>query len=213
MAEEFFTEALAWQEKNNYRYEKLIASLFYNFHQFQSVPWNTQETLSSLSMGCSRICSKISRSQGNSNICGILYTNQSLWTACRWPVSLGQCCGDKCRWPRPDQGHRAVRRKIQAYSLQVKHRLQQLKSKPTLKLRVGYDHGPQVPDPRVGQWLEYMEGHERWWDAIWHAAAARGDEEVTMTPEHGPPNYQVSLLFSISLHSLTHLINNASWCH
>ena len=38
MAEEFFTEALAWQEKNNYRYKKLIASLFYNFHQFQSVP-------------------------------------------------------------------------------------------------------------------------------------------------------------------------------
>jgi len=57
--------------------------------------------------------------------------------------------------------------------------------------RVGYDHGPQVPDPRVGQWLEYMEGHERWWDAIWQAAAERGDEEVTMTPEHGPPNYQV----------------------
>ena len=57
--------------------------------------------------------------------------------------------------------------------------------------RVGYDHGPQVPDPRLGQWVEYMEGHERWWDAIWHAAAERGDKEVTMTPEHGPPNYQV----------------------
>lgn len=57
--------------------------------------------------------------------------------------------------------------------------------------RVGYDHGPQVPDPRLGQWLEYMEGHERWWDAIWQAAANRGDEEITMTPEHGPPNYQV----------------------
>ena len=28
------------------------------------------------------------------------------------------------------------------------------------------------------QWLEYMEGHERWWDAIWNAAAERGDEEV-----------------------------------
>ena len=28
------------------------------------------------------------------------------------------------------------------------------------------------------QWLEYMEGHERWWDAIWRAAAERGDEEV-----------------------------------
>ena len=56
--------------------------------------------------------------------------------------------------------------------------------------RVGYDHGPQVPDPRKGQWLEYMEGHERWWDAIWAAAEAQGAQEVTMTPEHGPPNYQ-----------------------
>jgi len=57
--------------------------------------------------------------------------------------------------------------------------------------RVGYDHGPQVPDPRSGQWLAYTEGHERWWDAIWRASAERGEEEVTMTPEHGPPNYQV----------------------
>ena len=37
-----------------------------------------------------------------------------------------------------------------------------------------------------------MEGHERWWDSIWKALEARGDvDEVTMTPEHGPPNYQV----------------------
>ena len=28
------------------------------------------------------------------------------------------------------------------------------------------------------QWLEYMEGHERWWDAIWRAASERGEEEV-----------------------------------
>jgi len=57
--------------------------------------------------------------------------------------------------------------------------------------RVGYDHGPQVPDPRLGQWIEYMEGHERWWDAIWQAADQRGCDEITMTPEFGPPNYQV----------------------
>jgi len=57
--------------------------------------------------------------------------------------------------------------------------------------RVGYDHGPQVPDPRKGQWVSYMEGHERWWDAIWEAAKEKGLEEITMTPEHGPPNYQV----------------------
>jgi len=57
--------------------------------------------------------------------------------------------------------------------------------------RVGYDHGPQVPDPRASDWLEYMEGHERWWDYIWMQAAKDGEEEITMTPEHGPPNYQV----------------------
>ena len=42
------------------------------------------------------------------------------------------------------------------------------------------------------QWLEYTEGHERWWDAIWQAAAEQGLDEITMTPEHGPPNYQVT---------------------
>ena len=57
--------------------------------------------------------------------------------------------------------------------------------------RVGYDHGPQVPDPRIGQWLAYTEGHERWWDAIWNAAKIRGDAEVCFTTEFGPPNYQV----------------------
>lgn len=56
--------------------------------------------------------------------------------------------------------------------------------------RVGYEHGPQVADPRAPEWLPYMEGHERWWDTIWAAADARGDEVVTMIAEHGPPTYQ-----------------------
>eukprot|EP00933_Yihiella_yeosuensis_P042534 TRINITY_DN37154_c0_g1_i1.p1 TRINITY_DN37154_c0_g1~~TRINITY_DN37154_c0_g1_i1.p1 ORF type:complete len:366 (-),score=56.99 TRINITY_DN37154_c0_g1_i1:86-1183(-) len=58
--------------------------------------------------------------------------------------------------------------------------------------RVGYDHGPQVPDPRAPEWLPYMEGHERWWDAIWKAQKARGDQITTMIAEHGPPNYQIT---------------------
>jgi sugar phosphate isomerase/epimerase len=56
--------------------------------------------------------------------------------------------------------------------------------------RVGYDHGPQVSDPRAPEWIPYMEGHERWWDAIWKAQKARGQEVTTMIAEHGPPNYQ-----------------------
>ena len=42
--------------------------------------------------------------------------------------------------------------------------------------RVGYDHGPQVADPRAPEWIPYMEGHERWWDAIWKAQKARGQK-------------------------------------
>ena len=60
-----------------------------------------------------------------------------------------------------------------------------------IHMRVGYDHGPQVPDPRAAKWLPYTEGHERWWDAIQAAAERRGAEEVTVTTEFGPPNYQV----------------------
>jgi len=62
--------------------------------------------------------------------------------------------------------------------------------------RVGYDHGPQVPDPRAPEWIAYMEGHERWWDAIWKAQAARGDAYTTMIGEHGPPNYQPTMPYS-----------------
>ena len=49
----------------------------------------------------------------------------------------------------------------------------------------------QVPDPRNRNWIPYTGGHERWWDAIWKEAEKRGDEEVTVTTEFGPPNYQV----------------------
>jgi hypothetical protein len=56
--------------------------------------------------------------------------------------------------------------------------------------RVGYDHGPQVSDPRAPEWIHYMEGFERWWDIIWEAQIARGDTFSTFTPEHGPPSYQ-----------------------
>lgn len=59
--------------------------------------------------------------------------------------------------------------------------------------RVGYDHGPQVPDPRAPEWKPYMEGHERWWDSIWKAQAEKGVEVTTMIAEHGPPNYQQCL--------------------
>ena len=57
--------------------------------------------------------------------------------------------------------------------------------------RVGYDHGPQVSDPRAPEWIHYMEGMERWWDKIWQIQSDRGCEYTTMIAEHGPPTYQM----------------------
>jgi hypothetical protein len=57
--------------------------------------------------------------------------------------------------------------------------------------RVGYDHGPQVSDPRAPEWIHYMEGFECWWDKIWQSQKSRGFEYTTMLAEHGPPTYQM----------------------
>jgi len=57
--------------------------------------------------------------------------------------------------------------------------------------RVGYDHGPQVPDPRATHWKDYVTGMERWWSAIFKSQQGMGINECSVTPEHGPPNYQV----------------------
>ncbi|MFT5111726.1 MAG: sugar phosphate isomerase/epimerase [Parasphingorhabdus sp.] len=59
--------------------------------------------------------------------------------------------------------------------------------------RVGYDHGPQVVDPRLPEWIRYMEGSERWWDEIWKSQLARGCEYTTMIAEHGAPTYQACM--------------------
>ena len=77
--------------------------------------------------------------------------------------------------------------------------------------RVGYDNGPQVCDPRAPEWLPYMEGHERWWDAIWHASKKRGDSVVTMIAEHGPPNYQQTCPYSRE--PLAHIWDVNHWIH
>lgn len=55
--------------------------------------------------------------------------------------------------------------------------------------RVGYDQGPQVPDPRAPEFLESLTAHERWWAQVWDAMASRGCTRFTMTPEFGPDGY------------------------
>lgn len=56
--------------------------------------------------------------------------------------------------------------------------------------RVGYAHGPQVPDPREGIFLRWTRHYERWWDRIIEARLAEGRPFLTVNPEFGPPPYQ-----------------------
>jgi sugar phosphate isomerase/epimerase len=62
--------------------------------------------------------------------------------------------------------------------------------------RVGYDQGPQVPDPAAPEYRVDLEAHERWWTMVWEARERRGEALATMTPEFGPDGYQHEIPFS-----------------
>ncbi|MBC7889666.1 MAG: sugar phosphate isomerase/epimerase [Ferruginibacter sp.] len=56
-----------------------------------------------------------------------------------------------------------------------------------LHSRVGYEHGPQVPDPRAAEYAKHLKAHENWWDIIWRTQQRNQVKTTTMTPEFGPP--------------------------
>jgi len=62
--------------------------------------------------------------------------------------------------------------------------------------RYGHDQGPQIPDPRAPEFLPYVRAHDGWWKYILKTQAANGTDVLTVTPEHGPAPYQISLPYS-----------------
>lgn len=62
--------------------------------------------------------------------------------------------------------------------------------------RVGYDQGPQVPDPRAPAYGQALASHETWWEKIWEAQKRAGRAFTTLTPEFGPDGYLHTLPFS-----------------
>jgi hypothetical protein len=60
--------------------------------------------------------------------------------------------------------------------------------------RVGYNQGPQVPDPRAPEYASAVESHERWWDSILEAQVE--GSTITIEPEHGTDGYQQRLPFT-----------------
>jgi sugar phosphate isomerase/epimerase len=62
--------------------------------------------------------------------------------------------------------------------------------------RVGFQEGPQIPDPRTPEWKDVLETHLLWWDSI---IASKKKEEVpimTITPEFGPFPYMPKMPFT-----------------
>jgi hypothetical protein len=65
-----------------------------------------------------------------------------------------------------------------------------------LHARVGYEEGPQVPDPRAPEWSRHLVAHEQWWELIWASQRQRGMAVATITPEFGPAPYLHTLPFT-----------------
>lgn len=65
-----------------------------------------------------------------------------------------------------------------------------------LHARVGYEEGPQVPDPAAPEYAPHLAAHEAWWDQVWQAQRARGFATTTLTPEFGPPPYLHTLPYT-----------------
>ncbi|HEX2575175.1 MAG TPA: hypothetical protein VHK88_02430 [Aquihabitans sp.] len=77
-------------------------------------------------------------------------------------------------------------------SLRLPERIVDLVAEAAIHIdaRVGFEQGPQVPDPRVASHAAHLAAHEAWWDRIWRRREAAGDEALAVMPEFGPPPYQ-----------------------
>ena len=62
--------------------------------------------------------------------------------------------------------------------------------------RIGFEEGPQIPDPRGPEWAHYLTGYEGWWTLIYTHMKNRGDKIITTTPEFGPKAYAWSHPYS-----------------
>ncbi len=62
--------------------------------------------------------------------------------------------------------------------------------------RIGYEQGPQVPDPAAPEYAAQRAWHEKQWLQIKHHRQQAGDEVLTLVPEYGPPPYQHTLPYT-----------------
>jgi sugar phosphate isomerase/epimerase len=55
--------------------------------------------------------------------------------------------------------------------------------------RVGFEEGPQIPDPRAQEWKYALDHFLGWWDRMVEGRRQAGQSLLTITTEFGPPPY------------------------
>ena len=55
--------------------------------------------------------------------------------------------------------------------------------------RVGYEQGPQVPNPAAMEYEYALRAHQHWWELIWQQQILANRKVTTMTAEYGPDGY------------------------
>jgi hypothetical protein len=61
--------------------------------------------------------------------------------------------------------------------------------------RVGFEEGPQIPDPRAPEWKYALDHFLGWWDRMVEQRRQAGAKLVTFTTEFGPPPYLPKIPF------------------
>ncbi|WP_448699338.1 sugar phosphate isomerase/epimerase family protein [Mucilaginibacter sp. AW1-3] len=62
--------------------------------------------------------------------------------------------------------------------------------------RIGFEQGPQVPDPRAPEWSYALTYFFSWWDRIVESNQNNGAHVLTFTTEFGPPPYMPVVPFT-----------------
>ena len=62
--------------------------------------------------------------------------------------------------------------------------------------RVGYQEGPQIPDPRAPEWQDAIETHTNWWDKVIELKKKKGASQFSITTEFGAPPYLLLMPFT-----------------
>lgn len=62
--------------------------------------------------------------------------------------------------------------------------------------RVGFEQGPQIPDPRAEEWTPTIARYLQWWDTIIERTKYENREYFTITPEFGPVPYMTVLPYT-----------------